>query len=306
MLGIGDDAAVVRCSGVSVTSVDAMVEGTHFRLQEGFGPPAEIGHRALAGALSDLAAMGAHPGEAYLVLGLPEGFSEEQSLELVRAAVALAGATGTVIAGGDVVSAPALIVSVTAVGWAPGPEQLVTRSGARPGDLVGVTGSLGAAAAALAVMEGQAPRTPTSAQTLRRAGSPQPRLLEGLTLAREGVHAMIDVSDGLAADASHLAVSGGVQLELRLPDLPLGDGVAEVARALRVDPWRLAAAGGEDYELCFCAAPESRERVREALAGAGGAAVTWIGEVLREGPPRLVLLDGHGEPVELAGYEHRW
>ncbi len=305
MLGIGDDAAVVRSSGVSVTSVDAMVEGTHFRLQEGFGPPAEIGHRALAGALSDLAAMGAHPGEAYLVLGLPEGFPEEQALELVRAAAGLARATGTLIAGGDVVSAPALIVSVTAVGWAAAPEQLVTRSGARPGDLVGVTGSLGAAAAALAVMEGRAPRTPASAPALRRAAAPQPRLREGLALASEGVHAMIDVSDGLAADASHLALSGGVQLELRLPDLPLDDGVAEVAEALGVDPWRLAAGGGEDYELCFCAAPERRERVQRALQDAGGATVTWIGEV-HEGTPELVLLNEHGERVELAGYEHRW
>jgi thiamine-monophosphate kinase len=305
VLGIGDDAAVVRSSGVSVTSVDAMVEGTHFRLREGFGPPAEVGHRALAGALSDLAAMGAHPGEAYLVLGLPGGFSEERALELVRGAAALARTTGTVIAGGDVVSAPVLIVSVTAVGWAVTPEELVRRSGARPGDLVGVTGSLGAAAAALAVMEGRAPRTPGGAPVLERAGAPRPRLLEGLTLAAEGVHAMIDVSDGLAADASHLAVSGGVALELRLPDLPLGDGVAKVAEALGVDPWRLAAGGGEDYELCFCAAPEARERVQQALRAAGGAAVTWVGEV-REGPPELVLLDEHGEPVELAGYEHRW
>ena len=111
LLGIGDDASVVGCSGVSVTSVDAMVEGTHFRLGEGFSEPAEVGHRALAGALSDLAAMGARPGEAYFVLGLPEGFSEQRALELMRAAAALARDTDTVIAGGDVVAAPVLIVS---------------------------------------------------------------------------------------------------------------------------------------------------------------------------------------------------
>ena len=114
MRGPGDDAAVVRARGVSVTSVDAMVEGVHFRLSEGWATPAEVGHRAMAGALSDLAAMGADAGEAYLVLGLPAGFAEQHALELVRGAKALAVATGTTIAGGDVIAAPALTVSVTA------------------------------------------------------------------------------------------------------------------------------------------------------------------------------------------------
>ena len=116
--GIGDDAAVVRARPVCVTSLDAMVEGVHFRLEDGWATPREVGHRALAGALSDLAAMGADAGEAYLGLGLPADFGEKRALELVRAADALAVRTGTAIAGGDVVDAPVLTVSVTAVGWA--------------------------------------------------------------------------------------------------------------------------------------------------------------------------------------------
>ncbi len=107
MRGIGDDAAVVRARALSVTSVDTMVEGVHFRLGEGWASPAEVGHRAMAGALSDLAAMGAEPGEAYLALGTAAGISsEQQALALVRAAGALAAASGTTIAGGDVVAAP--------------------------------------------------------------------------------------------------------------------------------------------------------------------------------------------------------
>jgi len=305
LLGIGDDASVVGASGVCVTSVDAMVEGTHFRLQEGFSEPSEVGHRALAGALSDLAAMGARPGEAYFVLGLPGGFSEQQALELMRAAAALARDTGTVIAGGDVVAAPILIVSVTAVGWAAGADALLTRAGARDGDLVGVTGNLGAAAAALAQMEGRAPRSAAGAGALARAAAPVPRLSEGLALAAEGAHAMIDLSDGLATDAAQLAARSGVRLELQLGDLPLADGVVEVAGALEVEPWRLAAGGGEDYELCFTAAPADRERLEQALTRAGGVGVSWIGTV-RAGPPGLVLLDGEGRRVQLEGYEHRW
>ncbi|HLH15455.1 MAG TPA: thiamine-phosphate kinase, partial [Solirubrobacteraceae bacterium] len=202
MQGIGDDAAIVRARAVCATSIDAMVEGVHFRLDEGWATPAEVGHRALAGALSDLAAMAAQPGEAYIALGLPPALDEHDALELMRAADALALSTGTTIAGGDVVAAPVLTVCVTATGWADGAEQLVTRAGASAGDLIGVTGRLGAGAAALAVLEGRASRSPASEMAIAAARHPLPRLAEGLALANAGAHAMIDVSDGLAGDAA--------------------------------------------------------------------------------------------------------
>ena len=304
MRGIGDDAAVVRSRPVCVTSVDAMVEGVHFRLDDGWATPGEVGHRALAGALSDLAAMGADPGEAYLALGLPTDFGEERALELMRAADALAVQTGTAIAGGDVVGAPVLTVSVTVVGWADTAAALVGRDGARPGDLIGVTGRLGAAGAALAMMEGRvAARTPGTEAVLRRARSPVPRLREGSALAAVGVHAMIDLSDGLATDAAHIGRASGVRLRVDLEALPLDTGVAEVSSELGEPPWRLAAAGGEDYELCFCVAAADRARAEAAVRELGAVQVSWIGEVLAASPG-VTLSDERGDAVRIEGYEH--
>jgi thiamine-monophosphate kinase len=273
--GVGDDAAVVRSGGaLCVTSVDAMVEGVHFRLgEDSTNSPFDIGWRALAGALSDLAAMGARTGEAYIALGVSAEMGETGALELMHGALELATATGTVLAGGDVVSAPVLSACVTVVGWADTAEELLGRDGARVGDLVGVTGRLGG-----------------------RPVRPLPRLSEGQALVRAGAHAMIDLSDGIATDARHIGERSGVCLQIELARLPLDVGVPSSAQA---------ATAGEDYELCFTAPPTARTRVERTLHEAGGTPLTWIGHV-RSGPPGARLLDAHGDEHRLEGYEHRW
>jgi len=286
---IGDDAAVVRASGVAIVSTDTMVETTHFRLD--WMTSEQIGWRALAGALSDVAAMGAQSGEAYISLGVAESLGADGALGVMRGAEQLAVQTGTTIAGGDLVRSPTTFVAVTVVGWAPDEEAIVRRDGAQPGDLVCVTGALGGSAAGLAMLEGRVPRGAHAAGLIERYKAPQPRLAEGQALAAAGAHAMIDLSDGLASDAATVAEQSGVALEIDLERLPLVPGVEAVAAALTLGGPIFAASGGEDYELLAC------------LPAEAATAHTVIGKV-REGRGAH-FLDTTGER-DLAGYEHHF
>jgi len=296
---LGDDAAVVRGDAFAVTSVDVMVDGTHFRL--GQASPVDIGHRALAAALSDLAAMGAAPSEAYLGVVVPPQLPDADVLALHEGAEALAAATGTTIAGGDLVAGPVLTLAVTVVGWASSQDPLVGRVDAVAGDLIGVTGTLGAAAAGLVVLEGRTQESGLSSsvagELIGRYLRPLPRLAEGRALAAVGAHAMLDLSDGLASDARRLAAASGVRLALDAPALPLAPGVAQVARALGRDPAALAATGGDDFELCVCMPPE-RAATAESVAE-----LTWIGAVV-EGEPGVEWRDAPPGADAWRGFEH--
>lgn len=311
-LGSGDDAAVTVPGGATATSVDALVDGVHFRRD--LASPAQIGHKALASALSDLAAMGAGAGEAYVVLGLPSDFGEEECIQMLDGMVSLAGQTGTDLAGGDLTRSDRLFLAVTVVGHAPSPGDFIARSGARPGDALVLTGEIGGAAAGLELLDNprlgtdfvfSAPVTPEKTKSameglMERQLEPAPRLAAGRALALAGATAMIDLSDGLGADAGHLARASGVKLVIEAGAMPLAPAAVALSEAMGRDPWWLLG-GGEDYELLACIPPAKLGRATEAVLRDGGPALTRVGEV-EAGSGVEIRLPG-GRLLEPAGFD---
>jgi thiamine-monophosphate kinase len=297
----GDDAAVVEPGAASAISVDAIVDGVHFRLED-FGAPA-VGRKALAAGLSDLAAMGASQGEAYVVVAAPSDLDDTALLGIAEGLAEVATREGVTIAGGDLVASPVLVVSVTAVGYEPEGSRLITRAGANPGDVVAVTGDLGGAAAALGLMDGEPERLSPELRDglLARQLDPRPRLSAGRALAAAGATAMIDVSDGLGADAGHLARSGGCRLEIELERIPLADGLTAVAGSEGA-ALEMAAGGGEDYELLVTLPPDRLAAASKAVAETG-TKLTGIGYVA-EGQGVALRLPGGGE-IQPRGFDQR-
>jgi thiamine-monophosphate kinase len=303
-VGIGDDAAVTIPGGAIAVSVDALVEGVGFR--RAWCPPRAIGHKALGAALSDLAAMGARGGEAYVWVGAPREFGDAECLELCDGIAALASEQGVAVLGGDLTAAGEISVCVTAIGHARLADDLIGREGAEPGFSLCVTGSLGGAAAGLMLLEhaelgaevGESARDAAISRQL----SPVPRLAAGVALARSGVRAMIDVSDGLGADAEHLAAASGLGIEIELGLVPVGDGVREVALAAGRDPSELVASGGEDYEL-LCAVPRAALGECRAAVRVSGSTLTEIGRFVDGGSVRLRLPGGRSVPAD--GHDQR-
>lgn len=308
-LGSGDDAAITVPGGATATSVDALVEGVHFRRD--FASPAQIGHKALAAALSDLAAMGAEAGEAYVVLGLPPDFEEEQCLELLEGMTALAAATGIDLAGGDLSRASELFLAITVTGHAPSPDAFVTRKGARPGDALVLTGEIGAAAAGLHLLQNadwsinppmgwSKDQSASNRELLARQLEPTPRLLAGQALAGAGATAMIDLSDGLGADGGHLAGASGVKLKIEAEAVPLAPAAAAFSQGAGREPWWLLS-GGEDYELLASVPVGRLEEATAAVLSKGGTTLTQVGEVQAGSGVEIRLPDGR--LLEPAGFD---
>jgi thiamine-monophosphate kinase len=280
-LGSGDDAAVTVPGGATVTSVDAVVDGIHFR--RGQASLHQIGQKALATALSDLAAMGAKAGEAYVTLGVPPDLDEDGCLELLDGMATLAEQTGTALAGGDVTRAGELFLSIAVVGHADDADAFVTRAGAQPGDALVLTGEVGGARAGLALLEDPRleERAAETAAALRaRQLEPHPQIGAGRILARAGATAMIDLSDGLAGDALHLAERSDVGLRIDAERVPIAAGAIDVLSSSG-EGLLLALEGGEDYELLAAIPPERlAQATREVHETGENLLLTTIGEVV--------------------------
>lgn len=315
VLGVGDDAALLALDPASpwllVAAVDAQVEGRHF--VRGVATLEDIGHKALAVNLSDLAAMGAEPLWALVSLVLPPA-ADPAELERIYAGMrALAERYGVAIVGGNIAATAQgpLTLDITALGRVRRGRAL-TRAGGRPGDALLVTGTLGAAAAGLlALTTGHSPedvaKLAPNMLSLARAAlvAPVPRVDEGRALAETGdVHAMLDVSDGVAADLAHLCAASDCGALLDAAAIPVSPAARAVAAAFGRDALDLALYGGEDYELLFATAPTAVDAVRDAVVGCGGEAHV-IGTLTTPADGlRIRWPDGAVGPLEPHGWDH--
>jgi thiamine-monophosphate kinase len=291
VVGVGDDAAVVRPgSGDLVLTTDALVEGTHF--VRATSAPRDLGFRAVVVNLSDVAAMAASPRYALAALTLPADVDAAYVTELIGGMRDACTACGCRLIGGNLARGTDLTLAVTVTGEV-APGRAVSRAGARVGDTVVVTGDLGASAAARRVRDEPTRWNDDDRAALRRAERPTARVGEAQLLARHGVSAMIDVSDGLALDLSRLCRASGVGARVLLDAVP-------VAPTANLDE---AIGGGEDYELIATMPPGAVRSAAADLADVFGVALTAIGGIIEEGIVG-VGADGSESPLALTGWDH--
>jgi thiamine-monophosphate kinase len=299
IVGPGDDAAVVepQRGALDVVTTDALVEGIHFDRR--FCPPDAIGHKALAVNLSDLAAMGASPRAALLSLVLPDGLPVADVDALLDGLLLLAGRHTVSFVGGNITRSPGpLVIDVTAIGSI-GRRRILTRSGARPGDEVFVTGTLGAGAMGLRAFRDEVHEPAAQERYLR----PEPRVRAGMLLGRnKAATACIDLSDGLADGLRRLAEASGVGIAVDETVLPIDEAVLRWCEQHRADPTVEAVAGGDDYELLFTSRPAQRGRLRAVRQHVGDLPITKIGIVTKE--QKVVLKSSAGERDFPRGFEH--
>ena len=306
LVGPGDDAAVVAwpAGQLLLLTTDTLVEDVHFRRRT--ATLRDVGAKALAVNISDIAAMGGEPRFALLALACPAECTVDEIDELYAGLGEVARRYGVDLVGGDTCATPdRIVLTIALAGGVEGSP--LTRSGARPGDAILVTGTLGGSAAGLAALEHGSPAVPAAAaaEVHRAHRRPVPRVAEGRLIRASGAAtAMIDVSDGLATDLGHIAEESRVGARVRLAALPVSDATRQVARALERSAWSWAVSGGEDYELLFTAAPDRAAALAARVTAETGTPVSAIGEI-RPAGERLTYVDNAGRPVDVdAGFEH--
>lgn len=291
---LGDDCAVLRIAGTSVVvSTDASVEHVHF--ERAWLGLEEIGYRAAAAALSDLAGQGASPRGVLVAVIAPASSAADDLASVMRGAGAAARASGTQVLGGDLSRGAEWMVCATVLGVAKRP---VARRGAVPGDGVWITGTLGGARAALEAFH--AGRTPDTAARQRFA-APAPRIAAGQWLAAHGAHAMLDLSDGIPSDAGHLAAASGVAVEIALEQVPVHPSAVQAALDARGDPVIFAAKGGEDYELLVAMPSSFGAADADVFERAMDLTLTRIGACHHGQGVRLLF---RGNRLTLKGFNH--
>ncbi len=305
-IGIGDDAAVIapERGHHTVATTDALVEDVHFR--RAWTSLADVGYKALAVNLSDLAAMGATPRASLLSLALPESLRLDEFDALLDGYLALAGSAGAPLIGGNLTrSTGPIVVDVTALG-AVRLRRLLRRDRARAGDALYVTGSLGGAAAAVAMLTAGVDRRGADDRAvacLERYERPQPRLRCGRLVARTAAaNAAMDLSDGLADAAARLAEASGIGVVIEAKAIPVDEGAREWAERAGQDPVTLALTGGEDYEIAFAVSPRQRPRFLAALGRCPDLAATCVGRFVAD-PGRWLERAGVRSPLP-AGFAH--
>jgi thiamine-monophosphate kinase len=305
-LGIGDDAAILEPDRGTLTAVstDALIEDVHFR--RSWMRPRAIGHKALAVALSDLAAMGASPRASLLSLAMPSGFPVEDFDELLEGFAELASASSAALVGGNIARSPGpLVLDVTVIGSVRR-RRWLSRAGAREGDELYVTGSLGAAAAGLAMLDsGIDPGglDERERECIGRYERPEPRLRMGLAIARNrAATAAIDLSDGLADGARQLAAASPCGVVVEAERVPIHPGARAWAERNGRDSLAIVLSGGEDYELLFAVNPRRRKSFETAAKKGGKPAVTRVGRLTGD-PGAWLERDGRLEPLP-EGFSH--
>jgi thiamine-monophosphate kinase len=297
-VGIGDDAAVLRLRGANdwVVSTDAFLEGVHFLAAH---PPRMVGYKALARATSDIAAMGARPRYFFLNLALPSSRAGQWLDEFLRGMAQAAVRFGLVLAGGDTTKLQRIALNLTLLGEVK-PGHAVLRSGARPGDLIAVSGRLGVAEFGLHLFQRGLHKKSGARELMKKHLQPEPRLALGQWLARSGVaSAMIDISDGLSTDLAHLCEASGVGARIWAEKIPVLSKPAGL-RGLGIDPLRLALDGGDDYELLFTVPRRQAPRLPKRFRG---VPLTILGEVSREKNLNLVDARGRTKPLHPHGWD---